>query len=252
MALSLYSRAMCGKKDNIYANALPEVTNFSFNHNVVDVFDDMLQRSIPGYGAVIHQMGAFAAQYVTPQTNIYDLGCSLGAATFAIRNSVDTPGCQIIAVDLSADMIARFESRLERHMGVLPVDARCMDVLALELANASFVVMNFTLQFIDTPLKEQIIQNIFNGLNPGGALILSEKIVFASPAEQGFIESAYFGLKRHNGYNDLEISQKRDALENVLKLETVHAHTDRLRRMGFSTVCQWYQNLNFASFVAVK
>ncbi|MBN2718878.1 MAG: carboxy-S-adenosyl-L-methionine synthase CmoA [Deltaproteobacteria bacterium] len=243
---------MGSKKDDIYANRMDKIADFAFDRNVADVFDDMLHRSIPGYDAVIHQVGAFAARYVQPNTNIYDLGCSLGAATFAVRNSVDAAGCVIIPVDLSEDMIGRFERRLQRHKGVLTVQPRCMDISELPIENASLVVMNFTLQFIDTGLKDRIVQNIFNGLRPLGALILSEKIVFEDAAMQQFIEQSYFDFKRYNGYNDLEISQKRDALENVLKLETTQAHVERLKRVGFSTVACWYQNLNFASFIAVK
>ncbi|MBN2530739.1 MAG: carboxy-S-adenosyl-L-methionine synthase CmoA [Deltaproteobacteria bacterium] len=240
------------KKDNIYANKMTRVADFSFDHQVVDVFDDMLHRSIPGYDAVLHQIGSFATRHVAPRTNIYDLGCSLGAASLEIRNCVDAEGCQIIAVDLSKDMISRFEACLKRHVGVLPVITQCIDINELSIENASFVVMNFTLQFIDTHQKEGIVQKIFNGLKPNGAFVLSEKILFEDTREQTFIEESYFGLKRRNGYNDLEISQKRDALENVLKLESAGAHLHRLKQMGFTQVSQWYQNLNFASFIAVK
>ncbi len=240
------------KKDTIYASAMSKVEDFSFDRNVADVFDDMLHRSIPGYGAIIHQLGSFAVRYVVPETNIYDLGCSLGAATFAVRSSVNLPGCQIHAVDLSTDMIARFEQRLSRHVGVIPVTAHCMDVADLNIENASLVIMNFTLQFIDFQKKERILQHIYDGMTSGGALVLSEKVVSDDSVEQQFIESTYFDLKRFNGYNDLEISQKRNALENVLKLDTPVRHISRLRAVGFSRVSQWYRNLNFASFVAEK
>ena len=243
---------MTEKKDNIYASQLSEVADFSFDRNVADVFDDMLHRSIPGYDAVLHQVGSFASRYVQPNSNIYDLGCSLGAATFAIRNHVNVPGCKIVAVDLSKDMISRFQRRLERHVGVLPVETKCRDIAEIAIENASFVVMNFTLQFIETTQKDRIVQNIFDGLKDGGAVLLSEKTVFENLQEQQFVEETYFDLKRHNGYNDLEISQKRDALENVLRLETSKKHLERLARIGFSTCTQWYQNLNFASFIAIK
>jgi len=114
------------------------------------------------------------------------------------------------------------------------------------------VILNFTLQFISPENKAAIVDRIFSGLNPGGALILSEKVICESAQEQERVESLYFDFKRHNGYNDLEISQKRDALENVLKLDTRPRHVDRLRSAGFSVVDEWFHCLNFASFLAVK
>lgn len=240
------------KKDNIYAQKMNEISDFSFDDHVVEVFDDMLNRSIPGYGAVLHQIGALAKRFIQPNTHIYDLGCSLGAVTFAIRNCVDAKDCTLFSIDNSEEMIERFERRLTRHVGVIRVVGQCADIQSVSMNNASLVVMNFTLQFIDTAHKSEIIGNIFSSLNPGGAFILSEKIVFDAPQEQTLIEDIYYDLKRHNGYNDLEISQKRDALENVLKLESISTQHQRLKDAGFSTVYTWYQNLNFASFVAIK
>ncbi|MBN2340074.1 MAG: carboxy-S-adenosyl-L-methionine synthase CmoA [Deltaproteobacteria bacterium] len=240
------------KKDNIYANKMVQVNDFSFDQTVVEVFDDMLSRSIPGYGAVLHQIGAMAKRFVMPNTNIYDLGCSLGAATFSVRSCVDAVGCRIFAVDSSREMMDRFERRLKRHVGVIPVSVECADISDIIIENASLVIMNFTLQFIDTEQKSSILKQIYNGLQPGGAFLFSEKIVFEDAEEQVVQESLYYDLKRHNGYNDLEISQKRDALENVLKLESPTRHQQRLKAAGFSEIYQWYRNLNFASFLAVK
>lgn len=244
--------AMDAKKDKIYSEKMCAVSDFAFDQTVVEVFDDMLNRSIPGYGAVLHQIGALAKRFAKAESNMYDLGCSLGAATFTIRSCVDLPKCQIVSIDNSVDMMARFERRLQRHVGVIPVTFRCEDLLDATIENASFAVMNFTLQFIDTPHKSDVLQKIFDGMNPGAAFVLSEKISFEDPEEQKFQEMLYYDLKRHNGYNDLEISQKRDALENVLKLESLIRHKERLTAAGFSRVHQWYHNLNFASFIAIK
>ena len=113
------------------------------------------------------------------------------------------------------------------------------------------ITLNFTLQFIPLEKRQALIQTLFDALAPGGALILSEKICFDEP-EQTLQQELHWDFKRANGYSDLEVSQKRSALENVLVPETAQAHIDRLKLAGFSQACTWYQCFNFTSFIAVK
>ncbi|MBN2803856.1 MAG: carboxy-S-adenosyl-L-methionine synthase CmoA [Deltaproteobacteria bacterium] len=243
---------MIEKKDNVYADKMLSVSPFEFDGSVAQVFSDMAKRSIPGYESVIHQIGVFAKKYITEGSNIYDLGCSLGQATLKVRHSVAKPDCKIIAVDSSVEMVKRLNKILERDIGVVEVDVRCEDVLETTLENASFVILNYTLQFVDFNYKNRLIKKIYDSLNKGGVLLLSEKIVFPDIEKQDYIENLYFDFKRFNGYNELEISQKRDALENVLKLDTSDEHIKRIQSAGFSSVNQWFSYLNFASFIGVK
>ena len=85
---------------------------FRFNERVARVFPDMLRRSIPGYAASIEAIGSLAARYVRAGTNCYDLGCSLGAATLAMRHGIDQPACRVVAVDASPAMIERCREAL--------------------------------------------------------------------------------------------------------------------------------------------
>jgi tRNA (cmo5U34)-methyltransferase len=243
---------MTDKKDRVFAEPLSSVAAFKFNDSVAQVFDDMANRSIPGYLNVIHHIGAFSKKYVCDNTNIYDLGCSLGRAALSVRHAVNASGCRIVAVDNSSQMVHRLEQILERDIGVIPVNTRCENILETKMENSSFTILNYTLQFIDTDKKEKLMQRVYDSLNSGGALVLTEKIKFKDPDVQQYVEELYFDYKRFNGYNELEISQKRDALETVMKLETVTQHIDRLKTLGFTTVTQWFSDLNFASFLAVK
>ena len=244
---------MVKKQDAIYATALDEIIDFRFDERVVDVFPDMIQRSVPGYATMISSIGVLAAKYAQANSHCYDLGCSLGAVSLAMRQRIRQPDCDIIAVDNSQAMIDRCQQLLASEApSTIPVKMLCANIQDVSIENASIVVLNFTLQFI--PLEERLalINRIYQGLNPGGILILSEKIAFDEQERQCFHVDSHHEFKRANGYSDLEISQKRTALENVLIPETLACHQQRLKAAGFGFSDLWFQCFNFTSLVAVK
>ena len=225
---------MVKKQDAIYATALDEIIDFRFDERVVDVFPDMIQRSVPGYGTMISSIGVLAAKYAQANSHCYDLGCSLGAVSLAMRQRIRQPDCDIVAVDNSQAMIDRGQQLLASDTSsTIPVKMLCANIQDVVIEKASIVVLNFTLQFI--PLEERLalIKRIYQGLNPGGILILSEKIAFDEQERQRFHVDSHHEFKRANGYSELEISQKRTALENVLIPETLACHKQRLQEAGF-------------------
>jgi len=241
------------KTDAIYAAPLQEMIDFQFDERVVAVFPDMIQRSVPGYGMIISTIGILAAKYAQAGSHCYDLGCSLGAVSLAMRHQIKQPDCDIIAVDTSPAMIERGRELLARDAApTVPVTMICADLQEVTVENASVVVLNFTLQFIPPAQRLALIQRIYAGLNPGGILILSEKIAFSEPGRQHFHVELHHDFKRANGYSNLEISQKRSALENVMIPETLACHQERLQAAGFSASELWFQCFNFASLVAIK
>ncbi|MDZ4186057.1 MAG: carboxy-S-adenosyl-L-methionine synthase CmoA [Desulfuromonadales bacterium] len=239
--------------DTIYAAPLNELIDFQFDERVVAVFPDMIQRSVPGYGMLISTIGLLAARYAQAGSHCYDLGCSLGAVSLAMRQRIMQPNCDIIAVDNSPAMIKRGrELFASDHTSTVPVTMLCADLQEVVIANASVVVLNFTLQFIPLHKRLTLIKRIYAGLKPGGILILSEKIAFAEPEKQNFHVELHHDFKRANGYSDLEISQKRTALENVMIPESLACHQERLQAAGFTASELWFQCFNFASLVAFK
>ncbi|MCK4507131.1 MAG: carboxy-S-adenosyl-L-methionine synthase CmoA [Desulfuromonadales bacterium] len=244
---------MVKKQDAIYATALDEIIDFRFDERVVDVFPDMIQRSVPGYATMISSIGILAAKYAQANSHCYDLGCSLGAVSLAMRQRIRQPDCDIIAVDNSPAMIARGQELLASDTSSnVPVKMLCADIQDVTIENASIVVLNFTLQFIPLAERPALIKRIYQGLKPGGILILSEKMAFDEPERARFHVESHHEFKRANGYSDLEISQKRTALENVLLPETLACHQQRLKDAGFDFSDIWFQCFNFASLVAVK
>tara|TARA_B110000503_G_scaffold143532_1_gene245614 strand:- start:2435 stop:3181 length:747 start_codon:yes stop_codon:yes gene_type:complete len=240
------------KRDDLFANPLGNVPRFVFDKAVVDVFPDMIQRSVPGYQTIINLCGELAARFVQPNSNCYDLGCSLGASSFAMQREIAQPDVRIIAVDNSAAMLERCQLLLKSTVSDVPVELLEADICDIEISNASLVVMNFTLQFIAVEQRQALLEKIYAGLNPGGCLVISEKLLFEPEPLNTLLSELHHQFKRAQGYSDLEISQKRDSIENVLIPETLDAHIQRIKACGFNSASPWFQCFNFASLVAVK
>lgn len=229
---------------------------FRFNKEVASVFPDMLRRSIPGYTACIEAIGSLAGRCVQPGTNCYDLGCSLGAATLAMRQGIRTDGCRIVAVDNAPAMVSRCKEivaeDLARNPDATPIEVVQGNIRDVTFMNASMIVLNYTLQFLPIDQRDDMIARILGGLNDGGLLVLSEKVVDPDPDMEKLLVNLHHEHKRRNDYSALEISRKRAALENVLLPETVDAHRDRLLRLGFSTASVWLRYFNFVSIIAIR
>lgn len=237
-------------KDTLYKSSTEPVKPFEFNQRVVDVFPDMIKRSVPGYPLTVSMISVMADQYITEGSNVYDLGCSLGAVTHAIQQTSGDKRFQIIAVDTSQAMIdACIENIPNKEAKIKFV---LDDILNTSIDNASFVVMNFTLQFIPLKQRDELINKIYHGLLPGGAFILSEKIMFKDEIESKTMIQLHHHMKELNGYDDMEIASKRDALENVLIPESIETHENRIKKSGFNSVYMWLKCFNFASFIAIK
>ena len=239
-------------RDDIYSLPLNQVGSFAFDEQVVRVFPDMIARSVPGYASILSMIEQLSSRFVRPGTTVWDLGCSLGAATRLIRRQAP-PDCTIHAVDNSPAMIQRLQSILKETLdGGCGVELHEADLRDVEVRDASFVVLNLTLQFLPPAERQHVIDNIFRGLLPGGALLLSEKICFDEPTQQHLMTELHHDFKRAHGYSDLEVAQKRTAIENRLIPETLDAQINRLKNSGFTTVAPWFQCFNFVSILAVK
>ncbi len=243
---------MSEERDTLYADPVLATGLFAFDDSVARVFPDMIKRSVPGYPTIVAMTGLLAGRYASAGSNLYDLGCSLGASTLAMRQNIRTPDCHILAVDNSRAMLDRCRSIVETDTHDTPVSLVCADLQDIEIDNASVVVLNFTLQFIPRELRDAVIQGIYRGLRPGGIMVLSEKVTFADPHLDELNIDLHHQFKRANGYSELEVAQKRTALENVLIPETLEQHRGRIATAGFASCDVWFQCFNFASLIALK
>jgi len=239
-------------RDELYRRGEDPVERFEFSESVARVFPDMIERSVPGYRLLLELTPIIVANAVQPHTRVFDLGCSLGAATLAARRAIRQPGVEIVAVDNAPEMVRRCRHTIAADNSRVPVAIVERDIVDVAVENASLVMLYFTLQFVPLARREALIARIHHGLRPGGVLLLAEKLAFEPAVNQSWLDHHHHDFKRAQGYSDLEIARKRQALENVLVPETRQAHHARLRAAGFETVIDWFQCFNFACFAAVR
>ena len=239
-------------KDTLFSAPIEKLGDFMFDESVAEVFPDMIQRSVPGYSNIITAIGMLAERFVTANSHVYDLGCSRGAATLAARRHINQPNVKIIGVDNSQPMVERCRQHIASYHSDIPVEILCDDIRHIEIKNASMVILNFTLQFLPPQDRVALLEKIHQGLNPNGVLVLSEKFRFEDEQTNDLLIDLHHQFKRANGYSELEVSQKRTALENVMRTDSIETHKARLKNVGFSHVELWFQCFNFGSMIAMK
>jgi tRNA (cmo5U34)-methyltransferase len=245
------SASQSGGHDDLFASPLSDPGLFRFDASVASVFPDMINRSVPGYATVVGMTGTLAAQHARPGSRIYDLGCSWGASLLSVAREPACERCALIGVDNSESMLEQASRHLAQFTEANRIELQHADVLDTPLDNASVVIMNYTLQFIPIEAREALLKRIREAMMPGDVLILSEKLTLSDPRLNEYLIDLHHDFKRQQGYSDLEIAQKRQALEDVLIPETRQAHVDRLQRIGFSRCDVWFQCLNFGSLIAI-
>ena len=242
---------MGGERDNLFANVIEQLPSFQFDERTSRVFDDMIVRSVPGYRMTVAMTALIAKHFAQPQSTLYDLGCSHGACLLAMAAGMEAATCRIVGIDNSPAMLNQCQDRLT-DAGCHQIELRCEDIRCSSIDEASVVVLNFTLQFVPIEDRYRLLTRIHGGMRPGGVLVISEKILMENDQTDQLLSDLHHQFKRANGYADLEISQKRESLENVLVRESIADHRDRLRSVGFDTITPWLQCFNFVSLFAVK
>ena len=229
-------------RDQIYKDRHTKIADFAFDQSVVEVFPDMIGRSIPGYETLISISGLLVTKDLAADGRVYDLGCSLGASTQVILDQCPHKDIEIIAVDNSKEMI----NQAKQNIKDTRVNFVLEDVLNVPIHSANAVVCNFILQFLAKDQRVAFLEKIFQGMESGATLIVSEKI--DSPE---YI-STHEDWKKTKGYSDLEIEQKRSALEKVMLIDSESDHLQRFKSVGFTEIAQWYRCLNWASYLLRK
>ncbi|MEK9779648.1 MAG: carboxy-S-adenosyl-L-methionine synthase CmoA [Gammaproteobacteria bacterium] len=236
-------------RDEIYKDKV-DISKFTFDQKVVDVFDDMVLRSVPGYKQMIELIGLAGRTYPVINSNVYDLGCSTGAATLSIASNLKSESVKIFSIDNSQEMLDQCSKNL---LGTeANIQYICDDIENIQFENASLIVLNLTLQFIKPKNRSKLVKRMYDSLLPGGALIISEKIINENDEINKSLVSLHESFKRENGYSETEIAQKRKAIEDVLIPESIEQHLKRLSDAGFKKPLVQMQCINFASFLAVK
>jgi len=239
-------------KDEVFKDEIEKASDFKFSENVAKVFDDMVNRSVPYYGEMQRMMAELAADHAKEGSDVYDLGCSTGTTMIGMDTMIK-PDIRFIGIDDSQKMLDKCKSKLLEVGFSRNYELRCADLSqGVQITNASVVVLCLTLQFVRPIYRERLLKNIYDGLNSGGVLILVEKILAEDSSFNRDFIKYYYNYKRRNNYSELEISQKREALENVLIPYKLSEDITILRDTGFSHCEVFFKWYNFAGLAAVK
>jgi len=237
--------------DAIYADAKPLVTDFAFDAETTAVFDDMLHRSVPFYEEIQRMIAELANDFAVDGSNVYDLGCATGATL--LRLAEIERDVTLVGIDSSADMLARADEQLQRANPGKRYRLLNQDLhQGLVIENASVVVMSLTLQFVRPLHRARVLRTVRDGLIPQGCLILVEKVLEEETLANRLFIKHYYDFKRRNGYAEIEIAQKREALENVLIPYRLEENREILREVGFRTPELFFKWYNFCGMLAVR
>lgn len=238
--------------DKVFSEEIKNPADFKFGATVANAFDDMVERSVPFYNEIQRMIIELAAEHAIPHTQVVDLGCSTGTTMIGLNPYVEK-NIKFIGIDDSAEMLKKCDAKLkeakfEREYELVEADLH----EELHIENASVVIFCLTLQFVRPIYREKLLKKIYDGLVPGGVLIISEKILAEdSLFNRNFIKY-YYDYKRRNQYSEMEISQKREALENVLIPYKLSENFKILKEAGFQHVETFFKWYNFSGFIAVK
>ena len=239
-------------QDEVFREKLAKPSDFEFNNKVAGVFDDMVSRSVPFYHEMQRMTSELAGAYAQPGSKVYDLGCSTGTTMIMMDKSVPE-GIEFVGVDDSEEMIVRCREKLDSFKMRREIDLRVADLANdVPIEDASVVAMVLVLQFIRPIHRLDIVKKIYDGIRKDGVFILIEKILTEEKSFNRDFIDFYYNFKRQNNYSELEISQKREALENVLIPYKLSENVDMLHKAGFQEVEVFFKWYNFTGIIAKK
>ena len=238
--------------DKIFRKKAKRIDDFNFGKKTAEVFDDMLNRSVPYYSEMQRMIKEITTEFSAEGTNVYDLGCSTGTSFLYLDDSVKK-GVTFVGIDSSQEMLDKARKKLAAAHLNHKTKLVCHDLNKnFEVKNASVVIMNLTLQFIRPLYRERTIAAISKGMNDSGCLILIEKVLSPHSTINRLFIKFYYDFKRRNGYSDMEIAQKREALENVLVPYHFDENRELLLKNGFRSCDIFFRWYNFCGILAVK
>jgi len=235
------------KKDKVFEKAI--IKQFEFDEDVAAVFDDMLDRSVPYYKESLDLTINFALKYLDENDKVFDLGCSTASTLISLGKHTNKV-LNLIGIDNSQAMIQR--AKIKSHAFGIKIDFICDDIFNVNISGAKVIIANYTLQFIRPLQREKLIQKIYNSLEDGGIFIFSEKVIVDDKILNKHYIDKYYKFKTTQGYSEFEISQKREALENVLIPYSEDENKKMIKDAGFKSCETIFKWVNFATFIAIK
>lgn len=238
-------------RDTVFADQ-QKVKDFCFDKKVADVFDNMVDRSVPFYQEIQRMVTEQVRDYALSGSIVCDLGCATGT-TLASLAEILPADIKLTGIDNSPEMLDKCREKLSHAGTEREIQLCCADLHPFpELSGISVAVSLLTLQFIRPLYRQELLTSLCQSMNKDGALILVEKVVASVPEINRSFIQYYYEMKRRNGYSETEINQKREALENVLIPYTTEENIELLKKSGFSHVEVFFKWYNFCGMVALK
>jgi tRNA (cmo5U34)-methyltransferase len=257
-SIKLIVKGAMDKKDRMFASPMERVTDFDFGESTAEVFDNMLLRSVPFYEEIQHMIVDIACQFARDGAVVCDLGCSTGTTLRMLiwrlrKTDRSAHTVKLVGIDSSPAMLERAQKNLGEPHRDFQTNWELRDLnCGIEDVAADVFIMNLTLQFVRPFYREQLIKEIYQNTNRGGCLILVEKVLADDTLLGRLYIDMFHEFKVRKGYSELEISQKREALENVLIPYRVSENLQMLKNGGFARVEMFFRWFNFAGFIATK
>lgn len=225
---------------------------WQFDDAVADVFDEMLERSIPGYGMMRSLVTDLAVEFAQPETYIVDLGCSRAGALLPIVERLGAYN-RYLGIEISDPMRAAAEQNLAPwirtgHARVASLDLRD----EYPKVPASVTLSILTLMFTPIEYRQQLLAHAYERTLPGGAFVLVEKVLGGDFHSDALLKRLYYKMKGANGYTEEQINAKRRSLEGVLVPVTEQMNRSLLESAGFRHIEPFWRSLNFAGWIAVR
>lgn len=239
----------------IQDNVQPD-NKWKFDQEVTDVFDNMLERSIPLYNTMRQLVCNIGTQVIKDfnllsTKTIIDIGSSKGRALESVyRKNKD---CNFIGIEISKPM---YNYCLEEYKDIknitfynedlrefYPKQSRPDNVLTLSI---------LTLCFVPIEYRTYVLNNIYTSLSKGGAFIVVEKCLSNTYKIESYLNNVYYNMKKEHNYTNEQIKAKRKSLEGVLVPLTTKFNEDLFKSVGFSKIEMFWKYLNFTGWILIK
>ena len=230
------------------------MSDFTFAHSQ-EGFDEHIDWSIRGYSDLLDDVINLSPYFVENNTKVVDIGCSTGKLTKRVMEHNDIcSSANYVGVEVAEGFFNNMDKRevqLNKQFPNTSLEFIKGDIRNYKFENCSLVTSLFTLQFMPYSSRETVVQNIYNGLNEGGAFIFAEKIDTSHSRLENMLRTIYYDFKNKKfSYDDIMTKEK--TLQNMLKPNSWNEIHDMLNSAGFKAVQSFWQNHLFIGVIAIK
>jgi tRNA (cmo5U34)-methyltransferase len=225
--------------------------SWSFRGQVFKNFDNHISKSIPLYFETINLYENLSDFFIMDKSNVIDIGCSTGTFLQKI-NKRHLNNLEKKIFLKGYDVVPEMLNYAKKKNKNSKINFSTKDALKVNYKNSCIVSAFYTMQFIATSKRQELVNKIFKGLNWGGAFFMVEKVRANDARFQDIMTQLYTEFKLSNGYSDKEIISKGRSLKGVLEPFSTKGNLDMLKRAGFKDIITVIKHGCFEGFLAIK